>query len=61
MIQLTEEQITELARPLMQIVTKFYEDSENEKAYQQWKQEQEMKGGHERINRERKNKANESY
>ncbi len=33
---LTEEQVTDLARPLMGILERFYQDPNNEKDYQKW-------------------------
>lgn len=33
---LTEEQVTDLARPLMGILEKFYQDPKNEEDFQKW-------------------------
>lgn len=35
-MNLTNEQINDLARPLIQILTDFYDNPENEKAFQEW-------------------------
>ena len=35
-MNLTNEQITDLARPLVGIITKFYEDPKNEEDFQKW-------------------------
>lgn len=35
-VKLSESQITELARPLIAIVQKFYEDPKNEEDFQKW-------------------------
>ena len=40
-IALTDVQVADLARPLVEIVTKFYEDPENEKGFQTWLQQRE--------------------
>ena len=34
--RLSDEQALDLARPLVGIITKFYEDPEMEKGFQQW-------------------------
>ncbi len=39
---LTEQQITDLARPLQGILEKFYQDPENEKGFQKWLQEKDQ-------------------
>ena len=38
---LTESQINDLARPLVGIVQKFYENPKNEQAFQEWLEQQE--------------------
>ena len=38
---LTDEQITDLARPLMGILAKFYQDPKNEEDFQRWLVEKE--------------------
>jgi len=43
-VKLTDEQIDSLARPLVQIVTKFYEDPENKKKFQEWLQSRKRLG-----------------
>lgn len=35
-MNLSNEQVTDLARPLVGIITKFYEDPKNEEEYQKW-------------------------
>lgn len=40
-VSLTAAQITELVRPLIDIVTKYYKDPENERAFQEWLKQQE--------------------
>lgn len=42
---LTEEQITDLARPLMGILEKFYQDPKNEEGFQKWLKEQPIEKG----------------
>ena len=38
---LTDSQITDLARPLIGILQKFYENPKNEQAFQEWLKQQE--------------------
>ncbi len=37
-MSLSDSQITDLARPLMGILEKFYEDPKNEEDFQKWQQ-----------------------
>lgn len=37
--KVSEVQINDLARPLVSIITKFYESKENEEAFEQWLQD----------------------
>lgn len=41
-IVLTDEQINDLARPLIRIVTEYYKDPKNEEKFQQWLKEREQ-------------------
>lgn len=38
-MQFNDEQILDLAKPLVEIVTKFFSDEENEKKFQKWQKE----------------------
>lgn len=40
---LTDEQVNDLARPLVRIIETFYQNPENEQALQKWLKEQEPK------------------
>lgn len=40
--KLLNNQINELARPLIKIISDFYANPENEKKYQEWKSQQEV-------------------
>lgn len=40
-IKLTNDQITELAQVLKDIIPRFYQDPENMKGFQKWKKDQE--------------------
>lgn len=40
-MELTKEQVNDLARPLVNIITKFYENPENEEEFQKWLLEKE--------------------
>lgn len=42
-IRLTEEQIEDLARPLVRLVKEFYKDPKNVAAFEAWKAEKEKK------------------
>jgi|P1105metagenome_2_1110788.scaffolds.fasta_scaffold01962_28 hypothetical protein len=37
--ELTNKQIKDLAQPLFSIITTFFEDEENRKGFEKWKQE----------------------
>lgn len=39
-MNLTDEQLNDLARPLVSILMEFYKDPENEKKFQEWLQRQ---------------------
>lgn len=53
--ELSEEQITELARPLYRIVTEFFSDPKNEEAYQKWLLEEKAKQERKQNNEQRTN------
>ena len=40
-MNLSDSQVNDLARPLVRLITKFYEDSQNEEDYQKWLKERE--------------------
>lgn len=42
-IRLTEEQIEDLARPLVRLVKEFYKDPKNVAAFETWKAEKDKK------------------